>query len=315
MGSHVSKDVSTDQTNFPKNSNNEIKNFGLTISSLGNNINDSSNYNGIINDNSLLSNKSNNYFNDKLTKDKNISESNSNNLINFIWKEGGDEVFITGSFCDWKKRFKMNKNENNIFEKEILLLKGIYEFKFIVDGVWKCSSYYPHKSDKEGNDNNYIDNTIIKINNNLDITNLKNNALNENISTNLQDLKKKYNNIYPYKHQLNIEAPKTPDVFEILMDLNDKSNQNYFGNNQYLKFPFVNLDKSYKRILHPFHSYLNHLFIYNDMQLIESTDKKEEENINLNIKDKEQKYIGINCNIKIKNKYISIVYYCPLKKT
>ena len=274
MGSHVSKDVSTDQTNFPKNSNNEIKYFGLTISSLGNNINDSSNYNGIINDNSLLSNKSNNYFNDKLTKDKNISESNSNNLINFIWKEGGDEVFITGSFCDWKKRFKMNKNENNIFEKEILLLKGIYEFKFIVDGVWKCSSYYPHKSDKEGNDNNYIDNTIIKINNNLDITNLKNNALNENISTNLQDLKKKYNNIYPYKHQLNIEAPKTPDVFEILMDLNDKSNQNYFGNNQYLKFPFVNLDKSYKRILHPFHSYLNHLFIYNDMQLIESTDKK-----------------------------------------
>ena len=72
MGSHISKDVSTDQTNFPKNSNNEIKILGFTISSLGSNINDSSNYNGIINDNSLLSNKTNNYFNDKLSKDKNI---------------------------------------------------------------------------------------------------------------------------------------------------------------------------------------------------------------------------------------------------
>ena len=314
MGSQVSKGVSTEQSIFPQNLNNEIKYLGLTISSIGNNFNDSSNYNEIIIDNSIFKQKSNIFNNDKLIIEKPISETNSKSTINFIWKEGGNEVFITGTFCDWKQRFKMNKNENNIFEIELFLLKGTYEFKFIVDGIWKCSSYYPLKKDNDGNNNNYIDNTKINLNNNIDVIDLNKNILNNNLKNNIENLKKNYNNIYPVKNQLYEEAPKTPDVFEIFMTLNDGSNQKYLGNSQYLNFSFYNFDESFKNIIHPFHSYLNHLFTYNNMKFIKSRDKNKDA-LCLNKKNKEIKYIGINCNIKIKNKYISIVYYSPLKKT
>ena len=96
------------------------------------------------------------------------------------------------------------------------------------------------------------------------------------------------------------------------MDLNDNTNQKYFGNKQYLHFPFINLDKSFKNILTPFHSYLNHLFTYNNKKTKENNEDK---NPNFNFNEQKENYFGINCSIKIKNKYITIVYYSPLNKT
>lgn len=303
MGSHIS----TEQNNNPNNVNDDKKDLCLTFSSLGNNMTDSSIYNEIILDISIINNQSNNYINDRGTKYYSIPKPSS---TNFIWNEGGSEVYITGTFCDWKKRFKMAKNLNNIFEIKFQLAKGFYEFKFIVDGVWRCSSYYPHKKDNEGNNNNYIDTK--NINNNLDLININNKSLNK--TGNLEDLKKFYANIYPEQQQLNVEAPKTPDVFEILMDLNENSNQKYIGSLLNYNFSFFNFDESYKSILPPFHSYLNHLFIYDNMKFIKRIDREKDDS-SLNRDKKAKTYFGINCNIKIKNKYISIVYYSPLKKT
>ena len=66
----------------------------------------------------------------KINKQKKVEKENNNNNIKqddkkenktdeietlFEWNEGGESVYITGSFCDWKDFFKMNKNNNGIF--------------------------------------------------------------------------------------------------------------------------------------------------------------------------------------------------------
>ena len=323
MGSQASKEnYSTDQSNIPTKTNAkknvDLKYLGLTISSIGEVVNNNSSYNGI-----NISKQKNVDYN--IEQVKIINNENIKKPIKFIWKEGGEEVFITGTFCDWKKRIKMHKIKDNIFEEQIPLAKGKYEFKFIVDGIWKCSSYYPQIKDNRGIINNYFDNTNSSNINNFDVGN---NSINENITIyskdknlstilrgNLEEMKNNYNNIYPLKDQLNQEAPKIPDVFEILIDLKDNSNQKYIGNEEYLNFSIFNFDDSFKNIIRPFHSYLNHLFTYNNLNMINFPEKREEENSNIYLKIKNKNYIGINCNIKIKNKYISIVYYSPLNKT
>lgn len=307
MGSQASKDISTAHSNPPKNSCSSIKNMGLSISSLDN-MNDSSNYNGISIEKPSTNKKTKNYISNNATKDNSINEQKSKYIINFLWEEGGNEIYITGSFCNWNERLKMYKNKKNIFELKIVLPKGQYEFKYIVDGVWKCSSLYPQKYDNKGNNNNYID--ISDINDNLKI-NINNS---ENTRPNLDDMKKNYNNIYPNKDQLNWEATKIPDVFEILLDLNDNSNQKFIGTKQYLNFSLTNFDETYKKILNPFHSYLNHLFTYNNIRTLKIANYSNNDKSNSEQNIKKSNYIGINCNIKIKNKYISIVYYSPLNK-
>lgn len=325
MGSQMSRDNSTDQSIIQKQSkNNDIKPLCLTISSIGNVFNDNSSYNGIVFDKSIINHKQMNdninYNSDRVTEEKSFSDINLKNSTKLYWEKGGNEVFITGSFCNWEKRFKMYKNQNNIFEQEFILPKGKYEFKFIVDGVWKCSSYYELKKDNSGNYNNFIDTSINVNNDNVDNKELNNSIViftkgkTSSIKSrgDIEEMKKKYTNMYPYEDQLNSEAPKVPDVYEISMDLNINSNQNNIGNEQHLDFYFINNDDSFKIILPPFHSYLNHLFMLkNDKNLI--SNNKKEGDITNNVKSKT--YFGINCNVKVKNKYLSIIYYSPLNKT
>ena len=327
MGSQFSKDNSTDQSNIKTNSisskkKDDIISLGISLSSIGNIGNDVSSYNGIIIDktkiNSIL--LDNNFANEYIEKEKPKNIQKMKNSIKFFWIEGGNEVYITGTFCDWKKRFKMNKIKDNIFEQELFLPEGKYEFKFIVDNEWKFSTYYQKIKDNRGIINNYLDNTNSSNINNFNKLILE--SFNKNIIKssqilrgNIEDLKKNYNNIFPYKEQLNQDAPKIPDVYEILMDLNENTNQRNIGNKHYLNLMFINSDKSFKSILQPFHSYLDHLFTYKRKNLITNKENNQNNNSNSNIKNDKNSYIGINCNVKIKNKYISIVYYSPLNKT
>jgi hypothetical protein len=312
MGSHATKDNSSEQSKIHKNSVITNKQTYSTISSLTNNNseNENSSYNGINFDKMKTKSKNNNYNSDHITQEKSISETQNKNLIKFYWNEGGKEVFITGSFLEWNKRLKMHKNKNNIFEVELFLPKGKYEFKFIIDGSWRCSSNYQQIKDDRGNNNNFIDN--ISVNNNFNEINFN---LNKNVSNlseennhkmrNIDELKKNYSNIYPSIDQLSEEAPKIPDVLEISIDLTENSNQKNIGNEQYLDFSYINLDESFKNILQPVHSYLNHIFTNNDKSIIYNSHKEETEN---------STYLGINCNVKVKNKCISIIYYSPLSK-
>ena len=316
MGSHASKDNSSEQSKIHKNSlitnKFNIKQTYTTISSLTNNNseNENSSYNGINFDKIKKKSKNDNYNSDQITQEKSISEAQNKNLIKFYWNEGGNEIFITGSFCEWNKRLKMHKNKNNIFEVELLLPKGKYEFKFIVDNIWRCSSNYQKIKDNRGNSNNFIDN--ISAYNNINDINFNINKNVTNLSEekhhkigNIDELKKNYSNIYPSVDQLSEEAPKIPDVLEISIDLSENSNQKNIGNEQYLDFSYINLDESFKNILQPVHSYLNHIFTNNDKNFIYNSNKEETE---------KNTYLGINCNIKVKNKCISIIYYSPLNK-
>lgn len=90
----------------------------------------------------------------------------------------------------------------NIFISSIYLINEFqdliperYEFKFIVDNIWRCSKDYPTVIDEKGNLNNFLDlrylspnNNYINNNNNL-INN--NNNLKNNIDNFLNSLKPK----------------------------------------------------------------------------------------------------------------------------
>ena len=82
--------------------------------------------------------------------------------VRFEWKEGGNKVLITGSFINWNTFIEMTKVNNGLFQFNINLAKGVYQFKFIVDGIWKTSNFYQKTRDNSGNENNVIDLTEIK---------------------------------------------------------------------------------------------------------------------------------------------------------
>ena len=105
-----------------------------------------------------------------------------------IWSEGGKEVYLTGTFCNWNKFYLMEKDtKNDIFYIILDLPQGFNQFKFKVDGLWKNSSVYP-KLNNHGNINNYLeithknnDNTNESTVESSSISNInKNNNINDN---------------------------------------------------------------------------------------------------------------------------------------
>ena len=76
----------------------------------------------------------------------------------FEWDEGGNEVYLTGSFCDWKEFFLMTKNKDGKFTITLPLPRGFHQYKFKIDDNWTYSKKQP-KFEDNGNVNNFIDTT------------------------------------------------------------------------------------------------------------------------------------------------------------
>lgn len=59
----------------------------------------------------------------------------------FNWTEGGNEVYLIGSFINWDldKKIPMKKINGESFVI-LLLTKNVHTYKFLVDGKQKCSS-------------------------------------------------------------------------------------------------------------------------------------------------------------------------------
>ena len=315
MGSQNSKDYSSDQ-NSKKIINNTINNsdvkfLDIAVSSVGNIFSDTSSFKGITPD-------YNNISDNNIENDNNNNNNNTQNKIStkFEWREGGEEVLITGSFCEWNEKFNMNKNNSNgFFELKILLPKGKYEFKFVVDGVWRCSNNYPQINDNRGNVNNYID--IDNINKEKENQKIE---PNKHKFVNLEEFKKCYNNNYPDKNLLNDNAPKLPDVYNFLMNINDNSNQKYIGKKNFLDIKKFDMDEAFKSVAQPYHSYLNHIFSKSATCEIQVEEENKYRNIRYSndalknfYKNKNSKY-SINCCSKMGNKCVSIVYYFPIHK-
>ena len=183
-------------------------------------------------------------------KEINNIQTNQNNNSNikeirteFYWDEGGNNIYITGSFCDWKEFFLMEKKEKGVYYKVLMLQPGFYQYKFKVDDNWAYSKKQPKFEDSNGNVNNFIDTTNININ---DINNKNKNEVEEEIKEKKsKDKNNKNNNIkrnssnnslgllnnveystyIPLKGEFNIKPLSLPGLYKTHYILNEKKNK------------------------------------------------------------------------------------------
>lgn len=80
----------------------------------------------------------------------------------FIWKHGGQRVVVTGTFDGWQQTVVMTRDHaHRVFRATVSLPAGNEHakvaFKFVVDGVWRCSLDWPCEADGNGNVNNVLE--------------------------------------------------------------------------------------------------------------------------------------------------------------
>lgn len=73
-----------------------------------------------------------------------------------VWSHGGNHVEVEGSFDNWSTRQPLQRSGKD-FTIIKLLLPGVYQYKFIVDGEWKYDPNQPAMFDDMGNVNNVIE--------------------------------------------------------------------------------------------------------------------------------------------------------------
>ena len=76
--------------------------------------------------------------------------------VTFEWDKGGNNVYVTGNFCNWNQFFLMKKDKKGKFNLKLNLPKGIYQYKFKVDEEWEYNDKFP-TCNENGIINNYID--------------------------------------------------------------------------------------------------------------------------------------------------------------
>ncbi|KAL9641388.1 MAG: hypothetical protein Q9204_000024 [Flavoplaca sp. TL-2023a] len=74
------------------------------------------------------------------------------------WKQGGDRVYVTGTFTSWSRKFRMHRDpETNVPTAMLQLPPGTHHVKFIVDGEMQLSSELPTAVDYTNILVNYIE--------------------------------------------------------------------------------------------------------------------------------------------------------------
>ena len=297
--------------------------------------NDFSSYHGLLieEDRKIKTKKKESDSDEEINDDSDTASSLATKIrTKFEWKEGGNEVLIAGTFTNWKEKLKMTKNNNGNFEIELFLPQGKYQFKFVVDGIWKCSKNILQERDARG-----IKNNIIEVkNNNNNIQKIKKSKHRNSLphsrrgltlddgkkKISMDEMGKKYGHYFPEKYQFNDEAPKLPENYNVLVNINDNSNQKYLGRKKFLNIQRISYNNSFKNIMQPYHIYLNHLFTKSnkcEVKILRKNNsvKNKKHNIN-NINNKVianeniHNSMSINETIKTRKKFTSIVYYYPL---
>ena len=76
--------------------------------------------------------------------------------FNFQWRHPANDVIVTGEFDNWSKSLKLI-NEDFIHSVKVEIDSQKKQlFKFVVDGVWRCSLDFETEIDEIGNYNNVI---------------------------------------------------------------------------------------------------------------------------------------------------------------
>jgi len=74
----------------------------------------------------------------------------------FTWEHAANEVFVTGTFDDWRKTVKLEKAEDGVFKKTVELPKVHTQYKFVVNGNWCTNDTARKEDDGHGIINNVL---------------------------------------------------------------------------------------------------------------------------------------------------------------
>ncbi|KAE8145861.1 hypothetical protein BDV25DRAFT_60746 [Aspergillus avenaceus] len=75
------------------------------------------------------------------------------------WTAPGDKVYVTGTFVNWEKKFRLHRNEVNpgVMSTKLNLRPGTHHLKFIVDGEMRAADSLPTAVDFTNHLVNYIE--------------------------------------------------------------------------------------------------------------------------------------------------------------
>ncbi|KAJ1928241.1 galactose metabolism- protein [Tieghemiomyces parasiticus] len=76
--------------------------------------------------------------------------------VTLVWHGTGQNVYVSGSFNDWKHKVRLTPSPSGNFGVTLSLTPGVHYWKFIVDEEWKCSPRYAAAPDDDGNLVNYL---------------------------------------------------------------------------------------------------------------------------------------------------------------
>jgi len=70
-------------------------------------------------------------------------------LVKFqIQAEAGSEIYLAGSFNNWDDKANKLRKSKDKYVTSIVLKKGSYEYKFVINGVWcvdpNCDDWQPN---------------------------------------------------------------------------------------------------------------------------------------------------------------------------
>ena len=69
------------------------------------------------------------------------------------------DIYVAGSFNNWQKMKMYKKSSNKSSKKyyyKMILPPGIYEYKFIINGIWKYNKNLPFYKNRDGYINNKL---------------------------------------------------------------------------------------------------------------------------------------------------------------
>ena len=261
------------------------------------------------------------------------NKNNINNKIEpitFEWTEeekDSDIVYLTGNFCNWKQLLIMPKKDKN-YSLTLPLPRGIHQFRFRINNVWKVNKKYPIIQDGEI-ENNYVDTSLPSTNFDSQIEKNEEYSDEENeeeeiekkkfysdseyseifddeeseeelykkkLEKNRKSLKKlKYSVNYPNKKEYSISAPDIPYSYNYKFNIDLNSKQVNIGKSKFYNInenDLLSSNYSYKKI--------------NALPLVELN----------HVHSKEDKINKTNmCSVffRYRNKFTSFLYYKPTK--
>ncbi|XP_059447211.1 sucrose nonfermenting 4-like protein isoform X2 [Corylus avellana] len=88
--------------------------------------------------------------------------------VRFVWKHGGNSVYLSGSFTQWSQLVPMLPVEgcDNVFQTVYGLMPGYHQYKFYVDGQWRYDESQPYVPGEYG-----VVNTVLLATDYMDVDN------------------------------------------------------------------------------------------------------------------------------------------------